>query len=119
MLGILAHKALVVKYDKEITEEFLDDPQYIDILISKYLRKSKEPTIHLPKTFTPDKKEELVLKYIVSNLAHINTLELLARMPPNNDFKISDYTRAKALERHDELVAEFFEQDKGYILKAI
>ena len=58
--GILVHKALVIKYDKEITEEFLNNPQYIDILISKYLRKAKEPTIHLPQTFTLDKKEELL-----------------------------------------------------------
>ena len=54
LLGILAHKALVVKYDNEITEEFLSNPQHIGILISKYLRKNKEHIIHLPKIFTLD-----------------------------------------------------------------
>lgn len=113
LLGILAHKALVVKYDNEITEEFLSNPQHIGILISKYLRKNKEHIIHLPKIFTLDKKEEFILKYIESDSAHINTLELLARMQPQGDFNISDDTRAKALERRDELATEFFKQDKG------
>ena len=113
LLGILAHKSLVNRYDSELTEELVGNPNYVDILISKYLRKSKERKIFLPNSFTLAKKEELVQKYIESDIAHINTLELFARMPILPEFQLSDDTRTKALEKHDELVSTFFTDKKG------
>lgn len=56
LLGILAYKSLVSKYDYELTEELMENPNYIDILISKYLRKSNGRNIFLPDSFTLEKK---------------------------------------------------------------
>ncbi len=113
LLGILAHKSLVSKYDNELTDELIGNPNYVDILISKYLRKSKGRKIFLPNSFTLAKKEELVQKYIESDIAHINTLELFACMPILPEFQLSDDTRTRALEKHDELVSTFFTDKKG------
>lgn len=117
LLVILAHKSLVNKFDNELTEEIIKNPNYVDILISKYLRKSKDRKIFLPISLTHAKKEELVQKYIESDIAHINTLELFARMPILPDFQLSDDTRTKAIEKHDELVAAFFRENKGVHLE--
>lgn len=117
LLGILVHKSLVNKFDNELTEEIMGNPNYVDILISKYLQKSKDRKIFLPTSLTLAKKEELVQKYIESDMAHINTLELFARMPILPDFQLSDVTRTKAIEKHDELVAAFFRENKGVRLE--
>lgn len=113
LLGILAYKSLVSKYDYELTEELMENPNYIDILISKYLRKSNGRNIFLPDSFTLEKKEEFVKNYIESEVAHINVLDLLAHMPILSDFQLSDDTRTKAIEKHDELCAAFFEEKRG------
>lgn len=113
LVGILVHKSLVNKYDKELTEKIMEDLNSVDVLISKYLRKTIRKNIFLPESFTLTKKEELVQKYIESDLAHINTLELFAHMPILSDFQLSDDTRTKALEKYDQLVSEFFKEKKG------
>lgn len=115
--GILSHKSLVSKYNNEITEELMKEPSYVDILILKFLHKTKETNIFLPDSFTTTKKEELVRKYIESDIAHINTLELFAHMPILPDFKLSDETRIKALEKHDQLADTLFNDGKGIHLE--
>ncbi len=113
LVGILAYKSLVSTYDNELTEEFMGNLNYIDILISKYLRKSEGKNIFLPESFTLEKKEEFVKKYIESDVAHINILDLIAHMPILPDFQLSDDTRTKASEKHDELCATLFSNKNG------
>lgn len=115
--GILYYKSLVRKYDNEITEELMNEPGYVDVLIIKYLHKTKGPNIFFPNSFTVAKKEELVQKYIESDIAHINTLELFAHMPILPDFQLSDETRIKALEKRDQLAATLFNDGKGVHLE--
>lgn len=114
---VLLQESLVRKYDNVLTDHLLSDLRSVDLLISKYFGAGIKEKINVPSGLTVEKKEQIVLNYIDSINANINTLETIFSMPVNHDFIISDETRAKAKEKHGLLVKDFFSKSKGPTLK--
>lgn len=110
---ILKNKKIVSAFDNELKNFLLNNVQQsINILIQFYFSK-KEKTIYLPQSLSLTDKEQIILKYVESEDAHMSTLETIAHLPVNKECLISDTTRAKALEKHKALVENFFNNKKG------
>lgn len=110
---VLKNKKIVFAFDNELKDYLLNNVhQSINILIQFYFSK-KEKTIYLPQSLLLQDKEQIFLKYIESENAHMGILETIAHLPVNKECLISDTTRAKALEKHKALVEDFFKNKKG------
>lgn len=109
---VLSYEKLVEKYDYELCECLLNDFQSVDLLINKYLKADRKQNIYLPRSLTPQKKEQIVINYINSPYVDFDILEILYSMPPNNEFNISNETRLKA-EKRCKLAIEEFWADKN------
>ena len=99
---------IVNTFDNDIKELILKDNQSIDLLITKYLKKSPARQVFLPKSLSIEDKEQIVKNYIASAMVHPGTLELIINLPVNSDFKISDDTRLAAKNRYDQEMDNLF-----------
>ena len=105
---IVECEKIVNTFDNDIKELILKDNQSIDLLITKYLKKSPARQVFLPKSLSIEDKEQIVKNYIVSAMVHPGTLELIINLPVNSDFKISDDTRLAAKNRYDQEMENLF-----------
>ena len=105
---IVKCEKIVNTFDNDIKELILKDNQSIDLLITKYLKKSPARQVFLPKSLSIEDKEQIVKNYIASAMVHPGTLELIINLPVNSDFKISDDTRLAAKNRYDQEMDNLF-----------
>ena len=105
---IVKCEKIVNTFDNDIKELTLKDNQSIDLLITKYLKKSPARQVFLPKSLSVEDKEQIVKNYIASAMVHPGTLELIINLPVNSDFKISDDTRLAAKNRYDQEMDNLF-----------
>ena len=105
---IVKCEKIVNTFDNDIKELILKDNQSIDLLITKYLKKSPARQVFLPKSLSVEDKEQIVKNYIASAMVHPGTLELIINLPVNSDFKISDDTRLAAKNRYDQEMNNLF-----------
>ncbi len=105
---IVECEKIVNTFDNDIKELILKDNQSIDLLITKYLKKSPARQVFLPKSLSIEDKEQIVKNYIASAMVHPGTLELIINLPVNSDFKISDDTRLAAKNRYDQEMDNLF-----------
>lgn len=105
---IVECEKIVNTFDNDIKELILKDNQSIDLLITKYLKKSPARQVFLPKSLSVEDKEQIVKNYIASAMVHPGTLELIINLPVNSDFKISDDTRLAAKNRYDQEMDNLF-----------
>lgn len=105
---IVKCEKIVNTFDSDLRELILNNNQSIDLLITKYLKKSPARQVFLPKSLSIEDKEQIVKNYIVSAMVHPGTLELIINLPVNSDFKISDDTRLAAKNRYDQEMENLF-----------
>ena len=105
---IVECEKIVNTFDNDIKELILKDNQSIDLLITKYLKKSPARQVFLPKSLSVEDKEQIVKNYIASAMVHPGTLELIINLPVNSDFKISDDTRLATKNRYDQEMDNLF-----------
>lgn len=105
---IVECEKIVNTFDNDIKELILKDNQSVDLLITKYLKKSPARQVFLPKSLSIEDKEQIVKNYIASAMVHPGTLELIINLPVNSDFKISDDTRLAAKNRYDQEMDNLF-----------
>lgn len=105
---IVECEKIVNTFDSDLRELILNNNQSIDLLITKYLKKSPARQVFLPKSLSIEDKEQIVKNYIVSAMVHPGTLELIINLPVNSDFKISDGTRLAAKNRYDQEMENLF-----------
>ena len=105
---IVECEKIVNTFDNDIKELILKDNQSIDLLITKYLKKSPARQVFLPKSLSIEDKEQIVKNYIALAMVHPGTLELIINLPVNSDFKISDDTRLAAKNRYDQEMDNLF-----------
>ena len=105
---IVECEKIVNTFDSDLRELILNNNQSIDLLITKYLKKSPARQVFLPKSLSIEDKEQIVKNYIVSAMVHPGTLELIINLPVNSDFKISDDTRLAAKNRYDQEMDNLF-----------
>lgn len=105
---IVECEKIVNTFDSDLRELILNNNQSIDLLITKYLKKSPARQVFLPKSLSIEDKEQIVKNYIVSAMVHPGTLELIINLPVNSDFKISDDTRLAAKNRYDQEMENLF-----------
>ena len=105
---IVECEKIVNTFDSDLRELILNNNQSIDLLITKYLKKSPARQVFLPKSLSIEDKEQIVKNYIASAMVHPGTLELIINLPVNSDFKISDDTRLAAKNRYDQEMENLF-----------
>ena len=109
---ILKNKKIVSKFDSELKDLLLSNVQQaVEILVDFYFSK-KELKISLPKSLSLTDKEQLFSKYIESEHPNMGLLETISHLPVKKECLISDATRARALEKHRNLLETFF-KNKG------
>ena len=105
---IVECEKIVNTFDNNIRELILKDNQSIDLLITKYLKRSPVRQVFLPKSLSLEDKEQIVKNYIDSAIVHPGTLEIIINLPIDSDFKISDDTRLAAKNRYDQEMNNIF-----------
>lgn len=111
---LLESKALVKAYDAEVRSMLLADPLNGEHLVQKYLAAGTRTPIYLPSTFSPADAKTLMGRYVDSDDAHPNSLELIARTSDDTRAGIDRQVRFRARKRREEVVAQFFETNNGF-----
>lgn len=110
----LQSKALVKAYDAEVRSMLLADPLNGEHLVQKYLAAGTRTPIYLPSAFSPADAKTLMGRYVDSDDANPNSLELIARTSDDTRAGIDRQVRFRARKRREEVVAQFFETNNGF-----
>ena len=97
-------RSIVKHYDNELLKWIENDSDLIEMLIQDALEldRGSDKKLFLPTKLTPEKKEELVVKYISGINANPNFMRLIFNSRGTEDFPISDNTRLLAKKRYSE-----------------
>ena len=109
---ILTHKNIVSYYNSVLSDFLMNYPQSAEILISIYEEKRdfQNKEMYLPKNLTVQHKEDIISKYLDSEVANMNYFQLIQNARDKNDFKISPKTRLKAKQRYKEETERMFKE---------
>ncbi len=100
---LLKHKKLVIHYGKEFAEILRSSEQTPRIIISQFLENHEEKyECYLPKEFSPSEFEEILYKYIHSESANMNQVNLISYAQSTKECPISDKLRLDAKRTYEE-----------------
>lgn len=92
---ILKHKSLVNHYGTQLANAMRMSNQTIEILVSQYLKETKADYF-IPKELGPEEFEGIFLRYIESEQANPNVLQLIYKGQSTKECPISDKLRLKS-----------------------
>lgn len=103
LYDVLKYKKIVKGYGEIIKKVLLEDNSSAKILLDKYEMNIDlgNKKIYLPDELTKDDKEQIILNYIDSPIAHLNVLEVIRNIRNRSEFSISPKTKLKAKIRID------------------
>lgn len=110
---MLASRKLVHAYDAQLRDALLAWPRAAEYLVRKYLQRDAHEEIFLPLSFTPSDSHALLERYIDSDDAHLNYVELISTSKDNLAAGIDTKLRLRAKRRHAGLVAQLFDKTAG------
>ncbi|MFK5915183.1 MAG: hypothetical protein QM484_12485 [Woeseiaceae bacterium] len=115
---ILRHKGLVDRYNNVLRDFLLSYQQSAEIFLSIYEVEIvfNHVDLYLPKSLTKKEKENIISDYIYSENCNLNYLPLIQNSKKNTDFRISDKTRLKAKQKHQEETNKFFDEKSNNAL---
>ncbi|MDP5200218.1 MULTISPECIES: hypothetical protein [Flavobacterium] len=95
---ILIHKPLVDYYCAELKNFLLDYEKAAEILLTHYEaeKQNRDRQYFIPSKLTVVDKENIILKYLDSDVINLNYLALIQNVRNKAEFKISDRTKLKA-----------------------
>lgn len=94
---LLQQEELVKYYGNELAEVLRISEQTPRLIIDKFLKKhDQECSYSFPRELYPSEFEEILQKYIKSNTANLNSLQLLAYSQSSKECPISDKLRLAA-----------------------
>ncbi len=99
---ILKHRELVFNYDSEIKDVLLDYINSTNIIL-EYYNKSNNEKIFLPQSLSLGDKVEIIKRYIDSENAHPNTLDLIIQIQPSKEFSIPYKVKLQAQQKNKEI----------------
>lgn len=113
---MLTDKSLVSAYDQELRARLVSDSANAEHLIRKYLEKdATRREVYLPSSFTPDDGRALLNKYLDSNNANPNFVELVSRARVNSEMGLDAKTKLKAKRKHEQWMEDFFQHNSGMV----
>jgi hypothetical protein len=117
--NILTNQSLVIYYDVSLRDFLLNYPLSAEILLSIYEEEkgSNDKDMFLPKKLTLEDKENIISKYLDSEVANFNYLKLIFNTRDKKDFNISDKTRLKAKQQYEAKIKEIFNDRNNNLLK--
>lgn len=110
---MLASKKLVHAYDAQIRDELLASPQGAEYVVRKYLQHDARENVFLPPSFKPADGRALLERYIDSEDANPNYVDLIATSKENVEAGLDAKVRLRAKRRHADMVAKLFETTSG------
>ena len=110
---MLTSKRLVQSYDKELRGRLLAEPRHAEHLIRKYLEKDARRLIHSPSSFTNADARSLLDRYLDSDDANPNFVELIATAPTTKVIGIDAKLKLKAKRKYDAWTEDFFKHNTG------
>lgn len=93
---ILKHEKIVKHYDEYLSSFMRNSEQSAPILIDKFLKSKNGEQYYIPKSLLPGEFEILFIKYIDSEKASANNLQLLFESNGTKECPISDTVKLKA-----------------------
>ena len=107
---ILHQKNLVNYYGKILANYLVAYPSAAVLLLNEFLVADRVPNspLYFPKELTGEQKEDVIIKYIQSEQANPNYLDLISRSQYLADLPIQDKTKLEARKKYEEYVSEFF-----------
>ena len=115
---ILQNKKIVSKFGNIIRNKILESSENVTILLDKYEIEGNNQGIYLPKEFTIEDKENLIIKYINSKEANLNYLRIIENIQSKkNELEISDKTRLLTKKKIKEQTKDFFKNNTGIEMK--
>jgi hypothetical protein len=116
---ILRFRSLVSHYKIVLREFLINYSQSAEILLSIYEKASdfQDKEIFLPENLTIKNKEEIINKYLDSENANLNYLQLIRNARDRNDFKIDARIKLKAKRKEQEETEKFFKKSGNAAFK--
>lgn len=111
--SMLTSKSLVRSYDQEVRARLISDPRNAEHLIRKYLEKGARHPTFLPPSFTSSDARTLLDKYLNSDDANPNFVELIATARLVKELGIDAKLKLKAKRKHDAWWEDFFKNNTG------
>jgi hypothetical protein len=109
---MLTNKRLVQRYDEELRDTLLADPSNAEHLIRYYLERDARP-VHLPASLTAADARMLLDRYVESDDANPNFLELIATARVSKGAPIDAKLKLKAKRKRDAWAESFFKDKAG------
>lgn len=110
VIDVMESKYLVQKYPNSIKDLFLSDPRNFESFVSNYTYSHNKNVLHIPRNITKKEMLELCNKYVVSENANPNYLDLLASSIKGIDkfIHIDTPTKIKIKRRTEEIQEKLF-----------
>lgn len=115
---IIENEKLVNQYDECLKGYFLSDENNATIMLDVYEveheveRKRK----YIPKGITIEEKDDLIRRYIESDNANLNYLDVIKNIINRDVIRIKDKTRLLAKRRLEKETDLFFEKNEGHTI---
>jgi hypothetical protein len=115
IVHILYNNKLCKVFENSLKDYFLSDHNNANILLGMYelLPMSPQKCIYLPESITNNDKDDLLVKYIESDQANLNYLQLIVSIINRDEIRIKDTTRLLAKKKIEKLTNIFFENNTG------
>jgi hypothetical protein len=110
---MLASKKLVYAYDAQIRDELLASHQGAEFIVRKYLQHDAGDNVFFPPSFTPADGRALLERYVDSEGANPNYVDLIATSKDSVGAGLDAKVRLRAKRRHAKMVEELFESTRG------
>ncbi|MCD2421783.1 hypothetical protein LQ567_03350 [Niabella pedocola] len=114
---VLLYKNLVEHFHNEIKSFLFNYDEAAELLLSKFEQehRHKAPAYNFPSSLNHTDKEKIIEKYIDSENANLNYLQLVQQSKDSNDLKFSPKIRLKAKRKSEVLNNEILESNKDHL----
>lgn len=112
---ILRHKKIVIHHGETISNQLELNLNTAERLISHFLKAKEYNQVdcYFPTEFNQKKRDNILWKYVSSDNANLNYLELLYHSQNSRDFPLSDRLRLEAKRKYEKKIDELFAKDEG------
>ena len=113
---IMQHNVLVEFFGQSISDQLIQNSMTPEQLIMHYLAKPEntDKPLYFPKEFTQELRTKTIIKYIESEEANSNYLQLLEQVQSTKEFPISDRLKLKARKKSEDVREKFFEKSHKF-----
>ncbi|MHA5282156.1 hypothetical protein [Corynebacterium sp. CQ3829_602738] len=110
---LLRTQKFVDRLDPELSKAFPDFPEAAEVLLSAKLRNDSEDSLFIPKGVDSKTKRSLIDKYVASESANPNYLQMISTAPGSMQSWITPQSRYVAHNRNKQRWDEYFEENSG------